>query len=84
MPVTTESLLKVLSGAAWIAETIDVPEIEVQSNYGLTLAFDPEKLPDIRKKLVQALREVSIEAERGAGERKNVYRLNLSFFPVSK
>ncbi|MCB0364632.1 MAG: TIGR02147 family protein [Bdellovibrionaceae bacterium] len=56
---------------------------EEMSHYGLTLAFDPDKLPEIRQKLIKTIREISREAESGQTRQRRVYRLNLSFFPVS-
>ncbi len=54
------------------------------SHYGLTVAVDTDRLPEFREKFVQFLREFSTQTESASAEPKAVYRLNLSFFPVSK
>lgn len=57
---------------------------ETGSNVGITFAIDPEDLPKARKLTYEFLYNMSDLLEKKAAPKKEVYRLNVSLFPLTK
>jgi len=58
--------------------------VETCSMVGLTVAMNPEFLPEVRKRIYTFIREVSKALDSGTPVATEVYRLNLGFFPVTR
>ncbi len=56
---------------------------EKMSHYGLTFALDPAELPLFRQKLLTLLRDMNRQSDAHREKKREVYRLNLSLFPLS-
>lgn len=57
---------------------------EEGSLMGITFAIDPDDLPEARKLVYEFINNMSKMLERKTAEKKEVYRLNVALFPLSK
>lgn len=58
--------------------------VDACSNMGLTVAMDPADLPMVRKVIYGFIRELSDKLDPSARRAKEVFRLNVGFFPVTR
>ena len=56
---------------------------EAQSSLGMTIAVDPNDLPQARQMIYQFITEFNRFLNRGKVKRREVFRLNMGFFPLS-
>jgi uncharacterized protein (TIGR02147 family) len=63
-------------------DSLEVDGIERRNHTGITFAMDPNKIPEARKRIRDFMRRLCAYLE--TGERKEVYELQTSLFPLSR
>ncbi len=62
--------------------SLETDPVDRRDITGITMAIDPEKLPEAKRMLLDFRRELASCLE--SGDKQDVYRLNLQLFPLSK
>lgn len=65
-------------------KAIEEIDINDRSSLGLTVAMNPEDLPEVRKLIYDSVSRIGAFLERKGAVKKQVFHLNLMLFPVSK
>lgn len=63
-------------------ETIDEVPLELRNHSAMTMAIDPQKIPEAKKKIQAFLDELSLFLE--SGKRTQVYEASICLFPLNK
>jgi uncharacterized protein (TIGR02147 family) len=61
-------------------EALDKHDMAKRSHTAMTMAIDPQKLPEAKKKILNFMRELTNYMEEG--QKKEVYELSVSFFSL--
>lgn len=84
LSVLDDILYKLAQFAELQRIAIQTEKPETGSNVGITFAIDPDDLPKARKMTYEFLYNMSELLEKKATPKKEVYRLNISLFPLTK